>query len=254
MKNLTNKSLEFSDLKKLLLKKNLLSFNRKINKAHVRDMANSIMNCGLLRDPIIGDVSSFDHRRKYVIIDGQNLAQAIINLGYNNKQPIQCKIKVYENKAQLIYDISTLNTVQKRWTDTDFLLAWFNYGKDNLEHWTNYAYLHRQKYDIFPKLSLGNIISIYTNKKRAFKQGKLKFFNREFSDKLVQTAYLLKDKYNKPAHTISGLIYWAIPNKENVDFIKLNSRIKTALRNNEDKYCNGRDDFKEFINKIYTRV
>ena len=68
MKNLTNKSLEFSDLKKLLLKKNLLSFNRKIKKAHVRDMANSIMNCGLLRDPIIGDVSSFDHRRKYVII------------------------------------------------------------------------------------------------------------------------------------------------------------------------------------------
>jgi len=29
---------------------------------------------------------------------------------------------------------------------------------------------------------------------------------------------------------------------------------KLAIRNNEDKNCNGRDDFSEFIDRIYKRI
>ena len=42
--------------------------------------------------------------------------------------------------------------------------------------------------------------------------------------------------------------------KYEIDFVKLNSRLSTALRTNEDKNYNGRDDFKEFIETIYNRV
>ena len=54
-----------------------------------------------------------------------------------------------------------------------------------------------------------------------------------------------------------GLILWAkekYKKKYEIDFVKLNSRLSTALRTNEDKNYNGRDDFKEFIETIYNRV
>ena len=69
---------------------------------------------------------------------------------------------------------------------------------------------------------------------------------------------MLKQDYNKGAFTLQGLRNWAFNRKfkelKDIDFIKLEARLKLAIRNNEDKNCNGRDDFSEFIDRIYKRV
>ena len=260
MKNY-NKELKYSELKDMLKQKNLISFNRKISKQHSKELGKSLKQWGLLRSPIVGDVSSFDNNRKYVIVDGQNLTKALVDLGFNNKQPVNCIIKEYKNKQELITDISILNTTQKKWSDLNFLDAWYNYGNDNIKYWSNYSHLYRLNYDVYPKLSIGIILAIFTKqgnrKKIDFKKGNLTFFDIDFSNKLITIANTLKEKHNKPAHTIMGLILWAkekYKKKYEIDFVKLNSRLSTALRTNEDKNYNGRDDFKEFIETIYNRV
>ena len=250
--NIISKKLSFNKLKTMLKENNLIPFNRKIQKPHTRNIAKSLLQCGLLRDPIVGDLSSFDKNKKYVLIDGQHLSQAIINNNYNNKQSILCKIKKYYNIKEVISDISLLNNTQKKWNDLNYLLAWYKYGTENL-YWKNYSELYRLNFDIFTELPLGLIISIYSNNKQHFKLGKLKFFDKNFSDQLIIVCNMLKVKFKKPAHTISGLIIWS-KSKKNIDFKKLQSRLKISLMNNEDKNYNGRDDFKEFIETLYKRV
>ena len=41
---------------------------------------------------------------------------------------------------------------------------------------------------------------------------------------------------------------------KDIDFKKLESRLKLSLKNNEDKNCNGREDFNDFIDRIYKRL
>ena len=250
--NIINKKISFNRLEKMLEEKNLISFNRKIENRHVKKMTKSILQCGVLRDPVIGDISLFDKKRKYVLIDAQHLTKAIITSKFDNKKPINCKVKKYNNMSEVINDIAILNNTQKKWNDNNFLLGWYNYGNDNL-YWKNYSELYRLNFEVFTELPLGVILNIYTNNKKNFKLGKLKFYNKEFSDDLIVICNILKVKYNKPSHTITGLIMWA-KNKKNIDFIKLNSRLEICLQNKEDQNCNGRDDFKNFVEIIYNRV
>lgn len=250
--NITSKKISFNRLKKMLEEKNLISFNRKIEKSHTKNMTKSILQCGLLRDPVVGDVSSFDKKRKYVLVDGQHLTKAIINNNFNNKESVLCKVKKYNNMTEVINDIAILNNTQKKWNDTNFLIGWYNNGNDNL-YWKNYSELYRLNFEVFTELPLGVILSIYTNSKKNFKLGKLEFFNKKFSDELVIICNILKVKYNKPSHTITGLIMWA-KNKKNINFRKLHSRLEISLQNKEDQNCNGRDDFKNFIEIIYNRI
>ena len=69
---------------------------------------------------------------------------------------------------------------------------------------------------------------------------------------------MLKIDYNKNSFTLQGLRNWAFDRKfthlKDVDFNKLKSRLKLSLKNNEDKNCNGREDFSKFIDTIYKRI
>tara|TARA_R100000231_G_C5294751_1_gene155722 strand:- start:48 stop:812 length:765 start_codon:yes stop_codon:yes gene_type:complete len=245
-----------ADIKKLLKPTNLLPFNRDIRKNHVNKMAKSIEKCGMLRTPIIGDISSFNNNQKYAIVDGQHLLQALININFNLREGINCIVKTYNNKLEVVKDISTINTTQKSWNDEDFLKTWYVYGNNNIEHWGFYSDLYRFNYDVFPKLSLGSLIEIYCSDKNAFRNGQGLFFDKEYSNRVAVLANMLKEQYNKPAHSIMGLVYWCRTRrrKKAIDFIKLESRLKNSLRNNEDKLCNGRDDFKDLIERVYNRV
>ncbi len=56
------KELKISEIKEMLKDKNLLEFNREISQRHSNAIMESIKECGLLRVPVIGDISKFDKR------------------------------------------------------------------------------------------------------------------------------------------------------------------------------------------------
>tara|TARA_R110000751_G_scaffold87713_1_gene173723 strand:+ start:92 stop:862 length:771 start_codon:yes stop_codon:yes gene_type:complete len=255
------KKFKIKEIKELLKPKNLLEFNRDISYRHTNAMIQSITECGILRLPVIGDISKFD-KRKYVIIDGQHLCNAIIqmpkNLFSNEINEINCIVKVYDNKNNVISDVAKLNNIQKSWRDENYLNAWYKFGKDNVDYFANYAYLSNTFNNIFEGLSCGFLVDLYATNKESFRNGKLEFRDQIFSDKLAQLSYMLKIDYNKNTFALQGLIRWAFSRKydkfKEIDFNKLGSRLKLALINNEDKYCNHRDDFADFVNTIYNRI
>ena len=246
--------LKTRELKKLIDIKNLLPFNREIKDIHIRKMIKSIDSCGILRLPVIG-VLKYSNNKK-VVIDGQHLISAILK---NNSvgNGISCIIKKYDNKREVIHDIAKLNNTQKTWTDEDYLYAWYKYGKDNVENYSNYSYLYNQYMN--DTLPCGFVLSVYSKNKDSFKEGKLSFRDREFSDKILSICHTLKHKYKKSSFTLHGIRIWAeqrhfIENKE-IDFVKLSSRLDVALTNREDDSIDShRDDFCKFVDRIYTRV
>ena len=256
-KNRMQKIKEFTvaELKELVKEKNLLEFNRDISDIHTKKMQDSIMDCGLLRLPVIGELSKFDKNRKYAIIDGQHLCSAIVKLPRGSIiKKVNCIIKTYSSKKEVIADISKLNNTQKTWNDENYLDAWFKFGKDNIEHFKNYAYLQNLYSTSFDGLPCGFLVDLYAKSKDDFKEGALEFRDREFSDKLAQISIMLKEDYKKGSFTLHGLRMWAMNRKFNekkdIDFHKLKSRLSQAIRNKEDSNCNGRDDFREFVKNV----
>jgi len=249
--------LEFTqkEVKEMLKPKNLLEFNREITKRHSNTLTKSINECGVLRYPVIGNISKFD-KRKYVIVDGQHLCFAIVNMP-NNKAKINCIVKDYETKEQLIKDVAILNNVNKTWTDKDYLHAWFKYGISNINYFTNYSYLWNMHQTYLDCLPCGYLVDLYAKNKDEFRTGKLEFKDRIFSDKLAQISCMLKNDFNKGSFTLQGLRTWAFEmHRKNIeiDFEKLKLRIMTAIMNKEDNNCNGRDDFRDLIEEVYNRI
>jgi hypothetical protein len=245
-----------AELKKLLEEKNLLEFNRDIQPRHVEKMRNSVRDCGVLRLPVIGDVSAFDPRGK-VIVDGQHLCKALVTSPIGKYNVISVILKVYKSKKQLIDDISKLNNTQKSWNDENYLEAWFKYGKTNYGHFTQYQKLYdlyNNKYDGLP---CGLLIDLYTSSKSGFREGTLEFRDEEFSDNLADMCFDLHSRQKKAAFALHGLRVWAFERlgaKKTIDWIKLKSRLAKALKNGEDKNIQGREDFRAFIAGIYNAI
>ena len=106
-----------SEVKTLLMEKNLLEFNRNILPHHVQKMQTSILDCGVLRLPVLGDVSAFD-KRGFVIIDGQHFCSAVTKMrSIDRPDKVDFIIKKYNNKKEVVNDISKLNNTQKTWND-----------------------------------------------------------------------------------------------------------------------------------------
>ena len=244
-------------LENFLKEKNLLEFNRTISLKHVEKMQRSVLNCGLLRLPVLGDVSAFD-KRGVVIVDGQHLCKAITLLNPKDRpKKIDVILKKYNTKREVINDISKLNNTQKTWNDENYLDAWYKYGKEDLDHWTNYSYLYSKYNDVFDGLPCGYLVDVYSVSKSGFREGTLEFRDKEFSDKLAQLSYKLKKDYNKGSFALQGLRFWAfdrLNSKKTIDWEKLNSRLSWALKNNEDIRIQGREDFRDFVSNTYSRV
>ena len=251
------KEFKKTELKELLQTKNLLEFNRDLSEKHVEKMIKSIVDCGILRYPVIGDVSAFD-KRNYVIIDGQHLCKAIVNLPNGSAvNKINAITKVYTDKKEVIEDISKLNNTQKSWNDENYLDAWYKYGRSNESYFSNYSYLYNLYNEVYDGLPCGFLVDLYSVSKSSFREGNLEFKNREFSDKLASLCYDLKKDFKKASFALTGLSIWAfgrINEKKDIDFFKLRSRLFRALSNREDKNIQGREEFKEFVKETYTRL
>ena len=252
MKNYNYKKITYKTVKELLNPKNLLEFNREIKSSHVKKMSKSIKKAGLLRDALIGDISEFDMRRKFAIIDGQHLLSAI----YNDKpiDEVPVKIKKYYSKKEVIDDVAVLNNTQKSWNDTDYLNSWYSFGSDN-EHFEAYQKLHYLHNNKFKDIPVGLLVEIYSlNKsKNLFREGKLVFPDESKSHKIAHLILEIRNRFNKNGFSLTGFLYFCKQEK-NIDFKKLESRVFNALRNKEDEYCNGREDFKSFIETVYKRL
>lgn len=251
------KELSIKELKSLLEEKNLLEFNRDISDMHVLKMQQSVLECGLLRLPVIGDVSAFD-RRKLVIVDGQHLCKALVKLPKDKQlSKVSVIVKTYQEKKDVISDVAKLNNTQKTWNDENFLEAWYKYGKEN-EYFSNYSYLYNQYNEIFNSLPCGFMVDLYARDKDAFKEGELEFKDRELGDYLAEICHTLKVEYNKSSFTLHGLRLWAFHKhfveKREIDRQKLRSRLLDAVRKGEDKNCAKREDFRDFVQEIYTKI
>tara|TARA_R100000654_G_C2656439_1_gene124024 strand:+ start:178 stop:942 length:765 start_codon:yes stop_codon:yes gene_type:complete len=243
-------------IKNMLKPDNLLSFNRKIRTNHIKKMIKSINTCGVTRLPVIGDISIFNQTQKYVIVDGQHLLKSLIEINYDFEF-LECIVIKYDNKRDLMEQIACMNTTQKGWNDQDYLDGWHELHSDNLEYWGYYNKLYNYNNNVFKKIPLGVLLDIYSDSKIKFRDGIGKFFDQEFSDNVANICNMLKIRFNKPAHTITGLIQWCKTQrkkKHKIDFNKLNTRLKKSLKNNADKNCNSRDDFRLFVDELYNTI
>ncbi len=104
----------------------------------------------------------------------------------------------------------------------------------------------------------GFLIDLFAKSKEDFKEGRLTFRDKEFSIKILQIAQCLKSEFKKSSYTLQGLRMWAMDrtcvHKKEIDFEKLFSRLKDALRNGQDRRCNGREDFYIFVEETYSRL
>ena len=242
-------TLNTKELRDLLKEDNLLPFNRNISDKHVEKMSKSIADCGILRLPVIGNLTY--KKNKKAIIDGQHLVASVLK--DNSIKEIQCIIKDYDNKREVISDVSKLNNTQKTWKDSDFLDAWYRYGMDDYSFHQNYAYL-KEKHDRY-NLPCTFLIDLFAKNKNNFKLGKLEFRNFKLSNVLLDLSDKLQSEFNMPSHSLHGLRVWAF-NREGkeTDFVKLESRLLHALRSKEINHRISRDEFVEELSRLYTRL
>jgi len=250
MNKVENIILNRQQVQELLQPENLLHFNRNISLKHSKILSKSIDEIGMLRLPIIGDLSKIPNQKNKSIVDGQHLLKGFL-LNKKNKN-INCLIKKYSSKQELINDISLLNSTQKRWTDKDYLDAWCEFGPDNFKYYHNYSDLRIFYLEVYKGLTLGTLLTIWAKDKNEFKLGRLTFNDRDLCKQISELCYVIYSKFGKKSFLQQGLIYEMRSGKYNYE--KLKSRLITSLNNNEDKNMKGRDDFREFIINIYNRL
>ena len=251
-------NLKPSQIKEMIKKKNLIEFNRDISSAHVKKMVESIKKCGLLRLPVIGDVSAFSEKGK-VVVDGQHLCTAITKLPPGHElSKVPVIIKKYESKKQLIADIAKLNNTQKKWSDLDYLEAWYKYGSQN-KNFSDYAHLYNITKSAFPQISFGVILEIYLvegGKKDKFREGDMVLKNKENGDKIISMCNYFLEEFDAPATfmvALSRVLKRKIANRS-IDFNKMRSRLRDDFRNNKHVGIRGREGFIDFIERAYTRL
>jgi len=238
-----------SEIKELIKEKNLLPFNREVVSQHVTKMAKSVAKCGVLRAPVIG-VLKYHEVDRYAIIDGQHLCKAITLTTGRDK--VQCVVKEYTSKKDVIQDIAVLNNTQKTWNDLNYLIAWYKYGNDN-EFYHQYSTLYNEYTNT--DISIGLLISIFTSDKTGFKEGRLTFRDRDFSYKILTLVNYLKNEWNLNAHTLTGLVVWCnnskFTHKVDIDFKYLKRLIKDELELRPSDVPRSRDEFAEFLSNLY---
>lgn len=252
------KTFKYSELKNLIKEHNLLPFNREISETHINSIKDSVINSGILRFPLIGRLK-FEND-SYAIVDGQHLISAIVSLPKELRVSQQvCIVKEYETKKDVIYDISKLNNTQKTWRDENFLDAWYKFGDDqNEDYFTNYVRLHK-KYNQ-GDLPCGLLVDIYSKNKDSFREGRLTFFDKYFSDEIYSLCNYLRSEFDSASFMLHGLKNFAFERhsaKKEINWIKLKSRLSDSMRSKgyeNSKKKPSRDDFKNFVEEVYSKL
>ena len=250
------------ELKRLTRENNLLEFNRPITAVHVQDMIASVQRCGLLRLPVIGNITKFDGRDS-AIIDGQHLCSALVKMrgpGASNKT-IKVIWKTYHEKRDVINDIAILNNTSKSWGDNDYLHAWVKFGADN-DNYSFYSHLQLKlkQYEKLSNMTLNLLMECYAvndRKKRiAFKEGMLTFKDIDYSDQLVKYVAELLEAGMHGGVSI-GFARWAhtmyFTKGIEIDWKKIVIRIKHTMKTETDPFPT-RELLQGRCNELYSLV
>lgn len=108
--------------------------NRPVIPSHVTKMAESVARIGVTR-PVVVAYFSYNGKKDYYIIDGQNLYNALLRLGMH----IPYRVIDIQNETDLVEKIALLNTSSKTWTLLDYIKAWGYIREDykKLNHYFN---------------------------------------------------------------------------------------------------------------------
>lgn len=239
------------EVRELLKSENLLPFNRNIMKNHSDKIKDSIIDYGIIKNPVIGILKY--NKNKKAIIDGQHTLTALYSL-MKPKSLVDVVVVNCDSKRNVIDLIAKLNTTSKGWILNDFLNAWLNFGYDN-EQYANYEMLKNRMDE--SSLSLDKILSIFVKDKEKFKKGTIIFNDMH----VAQTTFLLtkhfRQKYRFPSHTLSGVVAFgkAIKFEHESSVKDFVSRIDTYidyLKSKKQMITQHRENIKDKLHEIYS--
>lgn len=234
-------------IEELLKQKNLLPFNRKINKEHAMSILDSINTYGMLRLPVLAKLL-YDKGR-LAIADSQH---GLYGLGtiMSSKDVQECIVVDCENKKDVIDLIAKLNTTSKSWKNEDFLSAWLKFGADN-EHYAKYKMIDNSQRE--SDISLSKVLDIFVKKDGSFKKGNIRFVdNIQEAENVYKLCKNFRLKYKTAAHAMAGVIQFAKTKRFEFEEEVESFILRTDARNNcTKKFPKDREDIKAELELIY---
>lgn len=103
---------ETSDVSEL----NFIPSNRPVNPSHIRNMFDSVVNMGVLRDLVVVRCNF-----KLYVGDGQHLKECLKMLG---GVPFRFKLIDVDTELDVFQIVTKMNTTQKRFTFRNFIMGW----------------------------------------------------------------------------------------------------------------------------------
>lgn len=109
--------------------------NRKLNKAHIRSMTDT-----LSEKPHLIPLNPILVNNKFEIIDGQHRFEAIKQLGQD--------VYFVQGGDLDLADVQALNAASKNWTPTDFAKSYRDLGDENYEIYLEFKSAYKLNHDI----------------------------------------------------------------------------------------------------------
>jgi len=153
----------------------LLQFNRKVDKAHVKKLVESMKKNGFKGVIQIIKTKFIDGVMRYYVVDGQHRLAAAQQLGI----PIRFELTELNTKMETAQFIAELNTSAKSWGTSNFLQVWSDMA---IEEYVKLIQIQKETgFQITPLLEA----YLGTSDQTDYRKGTMKFPNEENSDKIV---------------------------------------------------------------------
>lgn len=179
---------------------NLLEFNRKIIKGHVRDLTTSIEEHGILSYGVVVHTDCVDGIKKFWIADGQHRFSAEKGLSL----PFYFTMTTVKSKEELVRLIARLNSTGRRWNLLQYLTTW------NSVNSADYSLLKKRYEETHLQLSI--LIQIYMDKDRGratekFMKGYFQIKDEKVANTMIDNmADLHTEKLLPKSRTISSCL------------------------------------------------
>jgi hypothetical protein len=153
----------------------LLKFNRKVDKAHVKKLVESMKKNGFKGVIQIIKTKFIDGVMRYYVVDGQHRLAAAQQLGI----PIRFELTELNTKKEAAQFIAELNTSAKSWGTSNFLQVWSDMA---IEEYVKLTQIQKETgFQITPLLEA----YLGTSDQADYRKGTMKFPNEENSDKII---------------------------------------------------------------------
>lgn len=130
-----------------------MPMNRPVTQEGVKKMKGSVERNGVLRDVIV----VWDKKKnRYLIVDGQHLSQALIEMSL----PVRCRVVECESETEITQLMIDLNNISKSWKLENYVHGWKESGLKD------YRILENAATVVYPDVQISVIIQAYTQQNR----------------------------------------------------------------------------------------